>query len=1271
MDTIAHESGSGTTSEHNGLRETGGHMRRASIWSRAIGAARLALFALPVGLASLPEEAAAAPTPHAAEYAVHPDLVRAQLDFDAARGGDAYVALGRIWDTWERANPRQVEEALDMAAQSTRHDAAVRAHAALLRAYARLRRGDLAAAQRGIRELGYVENWLLVGPFDNEGKSGLTAELGPEAEPQEPIVPGRAYSGKERPVRWRVVPAHFPYGWVDTGSLLRPEVKVCAVATTFVSGGEEQKRERNITAWVGVQGAFKLYFNGQEVLQDAAYRGLDAGRYGAALRLRPGLNRLTLKVCGEDSAPIFSLRLADERGVADATLTASSDVRASEQAAANVKAALADQRALPALPKGLQGPMQDFERRTAGGGSARDLELFATYLLETGGDDKTVHQARGLARKAAEKQPTVERLLLAASTSEDRNQAARWIEQADRLARGERRIDVLLGQAWLAATGPNPRDAFPLYDRVLALDPDSIPALRGRVELFNAAGLKLTALSLLESALARNPHSVLLLNMTASQLAALGRVTEAAELEERYFARRFDDATYLTSSLDLAVSRQNERASEHWLGRLLGTDPQNLWVHQVASRVRRSFAQPDRALAELEVARQLAPEDVSVLRGLADLHGELGRPAEQLRLMQELLKIQPQDRDARFYVEHIQPPEKKPDEEYAYPPERFLPLRHAPAPGENRRTLRDLTVTTVYPNGLSSEFRQIVFQPLTDSAAAMSRQYGFQYDADSQMVQLLGARVFRGDGRVDEAIESGEGAANDPSIAMYTSGRNFYVQFPRLEPGDVVELRYRIDDVTPRNEFADYFGDVVYFGSDEPTQNAQYVLITPKSRKLHVDPHVPGLKTQVREVGENRIYDFTADNLRPIRPEPSMPPFSEVLPFVHVSTYATWKDLGRWYWGLVQDQFDLDEETRKLARDITKGAKTDLEKVKAVYGWVVKNTRYVALEFGIYGFKPRRCVQTVARGWGDCKDKATVIVTLLDELGIDSTLVVLRTQMRGDFHSKLPSFAPFDHAIVYVPSLDLYLDGTAEHTGSGELPTMDQGALGLLVNRGDAKLVHLPPPDPSKNVVARTLSAELGKDGSAKVNVSYEVRGQAASSFRRRYEAKSTVRERVSAALGSEFPGFEVKEDGITTGDFSDIEAPVELTVRGRAPSFGRKQGAGFSVPVTPGVRLTPDYASLTKRTQDVRIVGFSTRDEKFVVDLAPGMKVISAPPEVKLESRFGALTIQVERRPSQVVVHTRLSLSVDRVKPADYAAWRAFAGQVDQALSHRLTVEP
>ena len=94
-----------------------------------------------------------------------------------------------------------------------------------------------------------------------------------------------------------------------------------------------------------------------------------------------------------------------------------------------------------------------------------------------------------------------------------------------------------------------------------------------------------------------------------------------------------------------------------------------------------------------------------------------------------------------------------------------------------------------------------------------------------------------------------------------------------------------------------------------------------------------------------------------------------------------------------------------LLDDMYFSATSERDKVKAVYGYVVQKTRYVALEFGIEGFRPRRCAQTVARGWGDCKDKATVIVTLLRELGIPAELVLVRTGQRGLTETDTPSWA--------------------------------------------------------------------------------------------------------------------------------------------------------------------------------------------------------------------------------------------------------------------------
>src|SRR5262249_43405311 len=301
----------------------------------------------------------------------------------------------------------------------------------------------------------------------------------------------------------------------------------------------------------------------------------------------------------------------------------------------------------------------------------------------------------------------------------------------------------------------------------------------------------------------------------------------------------------------------------------------------------------------------------------------------------------------------------------------------------------------------------------------------------------------------------------------------------------------------------------------------------------------------------SRIRRLPGATVPPAAAEPVMPAWAEVLPHVHVSTFKSWDAVGAWYWGIARDQFDVDDEVRKKVKEITKGLKDDAAKVKAIYRYATE-TRYVALEFGLSGIRPRRCAQTLARGWGDCKDKATLIVTMLREIGIPATIVLVRTGMRGNIEPEPASLAPFDHAIAYVPSLDLYLDGTAEHSGSSELPVMDRGAVAVQINEGKPKLVRLPQPPPEASITKRKIDLVLAPDGVAQVNLDVSVSGAYAPEWRQRYLAEGTRRERAQRDLGGELGALEIAagKGGLEVSDLNDEELPVKIRARGKAPGF-------------------------------------------------------------------------------------------------------------------------
>jgi transglutaminase-like putative cysteine protease/Tfp pilus assembly protein PilF len=901
----------------------------------------------------------------------------------------------------------------------------------------------------------------------------------------------------------------------------------------------------------------------------------------------------------------------------------------------------------------------------------------------TGSDDPTEHRARELAHEAADKAPTVERLLLAGELAESRNQPATWIARAEALVASHRAtraqtIDVLLARASWARSGVDARDAMAYYDKVLALDPDNVVATLAKVELYEEAGLRDTGLAVLERALERRPRSVALLRATVAALRDQGRETEAGELAERYAALRFDDPAFARAHIDLAVARRDTATAARWIDRLVQTNPDSAGALQTAAQAWMRLGDRARAIAAYRTALDLAPEDTDVMRALAVVYALGGERGEQLRLLKRVLELMPQARDVREEVAHIEPAAPRPDEHYARPASEFLAARGLPAAGQARRSLVDLQVTTVFPNGLASRFHQVVYQPLTDAAAAASREYAFGYETDSQAVELRAARVYKKDGTIQEAVESGAGAMEgDPTIAMYTSVRSYYVHFPRIEPGDVVEVQYRVDDVAPHNALADYFGELVYMQGPEPIARSEYVLITPRARAFYFnEPRVPGLEKTVLERGDQRIFHFVARDVPGVEPEPLQPPWTEVLGHVHVSTYKSWDEMGRWYWGLIKDQLVPDDEVRRRAEALTGGLKDDAAKVRAIYDYVVEKTRYVALEFGIHGYKPYRCAQIFARGFGDCKDKATLIVTMLRAVGIDATPVVVRTAGKGDIEPAPASLAPFDHMIAYVPKLDLYLDGTAEYTGSLELPAMDRGALALLVDplgrgRGPAdgppKLVHLPDPPATESVSVHKLDATLGPDGAAQIDWRTDVSGVEASEWRVRFHADATRKERVEQMIAALLPGSEVT--AIDAGDLDDVEQKVTMRVRGKVPRFARVEDGGLVVPLGRREHMVRDFAPLASRKLDVRLYAQWTQQDDWTVHLPPGAKVKNAPVPAKGSSPFGSYEVDVETSGNALHVKTTVTMTRTRIAAREYPAFRAWCETVDRALGQRATV--
>lgn len=1216
----------------------------------------LALGTLLPFAAAQPRTARNAPVTASPQVAPSPydEEVRHLADRTIAGGSrpEGILPLLSLFAEQSRADPSvfRAELARVAGARAVREDR--RALARWMQAIAQAQGGDRPGASEAIRRLGFVRDFQIIGPFDNEGEAGFHATVPAEDARSGEFPFDVRFDGKGHDVAFRRLPEGAAWdGYVSLRAFLRPATNVCAIAATTVNS----TREQNLALYVGAAGAVKVYWNGEIAHADDARRADFPDRSVALVAARAGANRLLVKVCNGEGGLGFFLRIASERGSAATGVTVDASTMPAHATARSVGTRTAPRTAFEELRIAA-------ERDDASAGA---LESYARFLVLSGADDRDERPARQLAARAADLEPTLDRLELAHQLAEERGERMRFVTTAE-----QRFPDAALTRVLrikLALGGARPADALPLLEGFAPAGIEGIRAHRLRSELYSRLGLERAALAEARAALAMAPRAIDLLADVASAEAGAGHPDEVAAVRRTLLELRPNDIAARRATIDdlLARRRVDElRAPLDALHELLRYEDGGL---AGLASIEESIDEFERARLLLLEALELAPDEPSRHVALGRLLLRMNQGEEAIVSLRRALELRPQDAETRELLEDIEARERD-DERLAAPMPEILE-RRVQGNGYPHTVLHDLTVNTVYDNGLSSSFRQLVVQIHDVEGARQFRAYGIPYEPSVARVDVRAARVYRPDGRVLEATQQVEQPMADPAYRMYYDSVNLVVVFPDLEPGDVVELRFRVDDVATTNRMANYFGDLRILQGGTPIRHLEYVLRTPTSRDFHVNaPTLPGLTRERTELEGRRVDRWVASDVPALRAEAHMPGLTEVAPYLHVSTYRAWSDVGTWYWGLVRDQLQTDDELRRTVRELVADA-PDLEtKVRRIHDWVVDHTRYVALEFGIHGYKPYRVTQVVRRGFGDCKDKASLLYAMFREAGIDAHLVLVRTRRNGAIAELPASLAVFDHAIAYVPALDLYIDGTAEHSGLRELPEMDQGVAVLHVWADGAELRRTPVLPAEVNVRERTLDVALSADGSATVDATDSVRGNEAPFVRANYEAEGTREERLRRALRQTFPGVELT--GFTFSDLADREAAPVTRWQATVPRFAQSDGTGLRIAPSGIEELVRMLAPTTTRSLALDLGSTTTYREQRNIVIPTGMRVGLLPPGGVAESPFGRASVEVREESGRVVTRVELRISVDRVSTSDFPAYRAWVEAADRLFRQRVKFE-
>jgi hypothetical protein len=345
--------------------------------------------------------------------------------------------------------------------------------------------------------------------------------------------------------------------------------------------------------------------------------------------------------------------------------------------------------------------------------------------------------------------------------------------------------------------------------------------------------------------------------------------------------------------------------------------------------------------------------------------------------------------------------------------------------------------------------------------------------------------------------------------------------------------------------------------------------------------------------------------------------------------------------------------------------------VRTLYDYVVSRTRYVALEFGIHGYQPYRVDRVLARRFGDCKDKASLLHAMLEAAGIDSRIVLLRMRSLGAVPEEPASLAVFNHAILWVPALDWYLDGTAEFHGATELPGADRQASILVVEPdGRSRFTTTPPAAVDGSVTDLTLDLALRAAGTAEVKAEARISGTAAPAYRRSYQTVATRKATLERAWSQTFPGLSVEQ--VTADGLSQLDRDVTLGFQMHVPRYAEVSPEGLRfLPFLNTRSYLQGLAPLAERNRDLVLDEPTVNRFRFRFQLPPGYVAEDLPAASSTSTPFGHARFECSAQAQALECSGEVAVTANRVSVRDYAAFRAFLNQIDQAFARKVLVRP
>jgi transglutaminase-like putative cysteine protease len=394
------------------------------------------------------------------------------------------------------------------------------------------------------------------------------------------------------------------------------------------------------------------------------------------------------------------------------------------------------------------------------------------------------------------------------------------------------------------------------------------------------------------------------------------------------------------------------------------------------------------------------------------------------------------------------------------------------------------------------------------------------------------------------------------------------VSIPKLEIGDILysELMDNFSKVRTPNTWSDYVG----LESVQPIIRKIYEICAPVElplERIMIKNEIPGtILFKETQHDQYITYQWIAQNVPQVFPEPDMPPVYSQIQRLLVSTVKEWKDISKWYWELCDKPIhDTSSQMEETVQQLIQDAPSPRDKIKKIFFWVSQKIRYLGLtvEKEAPGYEPHSVKMTFERRAGVCRDKAALLVSMLRLANFEAYPVLIMNGPKKDPEVPQPFF---NHAVSCVLTKDgeyMLMDATDENTRE-LFPTYLNDQSYLVARPNGDHLRTSPVAKAIDNMMVIQTTGQIKDNGKLFAECQLRFEGINDNAYRGYFSQISSDERRtfLEKLVKNIAPGAKLDTFSILPKDMLQTDQPLTINIRFNAPDIRIQENDTIMLPV-------------------------------------------------------------------------------------------------------------